>query len=192
MALVGALLAAGVGFVAFRSVKSNRVPEAAAPTPVRTSITDSPPVASIPPPSASVDIWALGEPEPSAEVSQAFTGYDTLPDGRKVPDLPADAPKRVSFGVIVVSYRGAESASENNRAKPEALTRAKQLAGEAAKDFDATVKEGDRGSTSDAGSIPRGIVEPTVEYILFTLKKGEVYGEPVDTPKGYWIVKRIQ
>jgi hypothetical protein len=188
MTLLGALLVLALGFAVWRTMKNDRVPEA---PPAHTSIT-APPVPSIPAPSASVDIWALGEPEPSAEVSQVFTGYDTLPDGRKVPDLPADAPKRVSFGVIVVAYRGAESASENSRTKPEALDRAKRLAQDAAKDFDASVKEGDRGSTTDAGSVPRGIVEPVVEYVLFTLKKGEVYGEPVDTPKGYWIVKRIQ
>jgi hypothetical protein len=37
----------------------------------------------------------------------------------------------------------------------------------------------------------RGILEPAVEYLLFTLPKGTVYAEPIDTPRGYWIVRRI-
>jgi hypothetical protein len=40
--------------------------------------------------------------------------------------------------------------------------------------------------------MPRGVLEPGVEYVLFTLKKGEVYGEPIDTPRGYWILRRSE
>jgi hypothetical protein len=34
------------------------------------------------------------------------------------------------------------------------------------------------------------VLEPVVEYLLFTLPKGEVYPEPIDTPRGYWIIRR--
>jgi hypothetical protein len=36
-----------------------------------------------------------------------------------------------------------------------------------------------------------GILEPAPEYVLFTLGVGAV-GGPVDTPRGYWIVKRLE
>ena len=38
--------------------------------------------------------------------------------------------------------------------------------------------------------VPRGVIEPPVEYVLFSLEKGKVHPEPVDTPKGYWVVRR--
>jgi hypothetical protein len=34
------------------------------------------------------------------------------------------------------------------------------------------------------------VLEPEVEWSLFTLAPGEV-GEPVDTPRGYWIPRRL-
>jgi hypothetical protein len=52
------------------------------------------------------------------------------------------------------------------------------------------VTRGDRGSTANAGRIPRGVLEPAPEYVLFTLPKGEVSPTPVDTPRGYWVVRR--
>jgi PPIC-type PPIASE domain len=112
------------------------------------------------------------------------------PDGLPVPELPKDAPNSVSFGVIVLSYRGAEGAPSDARPKEAALAKAKELLPEASRDFDEAVKKGDHGSMADAGSIPRGVLEPTLEYALFTLKKGEVYGEPLDSPRGYWLVRR--
>ena len=36
----------------------------------------------------------------------------------------------------------------------------------------------------------RGFLEPAIEYVLFSLAEGTVYPEPLDTPKGYWVVKR--
>jgi hypothetical protein len=36
----------------------------------------------------------------------------------------------------------------------------------------------------------RGILEPFLEYSLFTLDKEQIYPEPLDTPRGFWIVKR--
>lgn len=113
-----------------------------------------------------------------------------LPDGRPVPELPSDAPKSASFGVIVLSYRGAEGAPGDARSKEAARGMAKELLPEALRNFDEAVKKGDHGSMVDAGSIPRGVLEPALEYALFTLKKGEVYGEPLDAPRGYWIIRR--
>jgi parvulin-like peptidyl-prolyl isomerase len=113
-----------------------------------------------------------------------------LPDGRQIPPLPADAPKAVHFGVVLVTYRGAEGSPSDARTKEAALAKAKELLPDAHRDFGEAVKKGDRGSTAQAGSMPRGVLEPGIEYVLFTLKKGEVYGEPIDTPRGYWILRR--
>ena len=74
--------------------------------------------------------------------------------------------------------------------------RARELALEALaiakSDFSKAVEKGDPGSTANAGFVPRGVLEPSVEYALFTLEKGTVHAEPIETPRGFWIVRRIQ
>ncbi|WP_169796508.1 peptidylprolyl isomerase [Chondromyces crocatus] len=113
-----------------------------------------------------------------------------LLSGETAPALPSDAPKRVRFGVILVQYRGAQGALPTTRSREAALELARTLAAEAKQDFKATVAKGDKGSTEDLGLMPRGILEPAPEYELFSLPKGGVSG-PVDTPRGYWIIRRI-
>jgi hypothetical protein len=116
--------------------------------------------------------------------------YDTLPDGGPVPALPAAAPSSVSFGVILFSYKGAQFAGPDAPDRARALERAKAALPEARKAFAEAVKKGDPGSVAEAGQIPRGILEPALEYMLFTLAEGTVYDEPIDTPRGYWILRR--
>lgn len=101
-----------------------------------------------------------------------------------------DAPKFVRFGVVLVQYAGAQGASRGARSRGEADQLAGQLAAMAKEDFAAAVKKGDPGSVDDAGRMFRGILEPKAELALFSLGKGEV-SAPVDTPRGLWIVKRI-
>jgi len=150
----------------------------------------------------SVQVAAPPSAAPSASASAASavtedddtestTGWDTLPDGRHVPELPASAPNTLSFGVVLFTYAGAQAAPDSARTKEAAKQRAQSAIEEAKRDFKAAVAKGDRGSTADAGRIPRGVLEPAVEYVLFTLEKGAVYSEPVDTPRGYWVVRRI-
>jgi hypothetical protein len=127
----------------------------------------------------------------SAETRAEAGDFATQPDGAPVPELPSDAPKSVGFGVILFSYRGAQLASKDAPPKAEALGRATALLEEAKRDFEEAVKRGDPGSTANAGQMPRGILEPSVEYSLFTLAKGAVHGVPIDTPRGYWLVRRI-
>jgi parvulin-like peptidyl-prolyl isomerase len=62
---------------------------------------------------------------------------------------------------------------------------------DAKSDFSAAVAKGDRGSSANVGRIPRGMLEPAAEYVLFSLSKGDVAAAPVDTPRGYWVVRRI-
>jgi parvulin-like peptidyl-prolyl isomerase len=92
--------------------------------------------------------------------------------------------------VIQLAYRGAERAPQDAPSREVALENAKALIPAAQKDFDAAVKRGDGASAKDLGRIPRGVLEPEVEYEVFTLQPGEVTSEPLDTPRGYWIVRR--
>ncbi len=114
-----------------------------------------------------------------------------MADGTAVPDLPAKAPKQVRFGVILVSYAGAQGASPTARAKAAASDLAVKLASDARTDFKGTVAKGDPGSSEDVGRVPRGVLELAPEYALFTLPVNGV-SEPIDTPKGFWIVKRTE
>jgi hypothetical protein len=115
-------------------------------------------------------------------------------DGTPVPQLPASAPREVRFGVVLVSYAGAQpsvtGARPSSRSRGDAKALATKLVATAQQDFHAAVQQGDAGSSDDLGRVKLGILEPAPEYVLFTLAAGGVAG-PVDTPRGYWIVKRL-
>ena len=134
------------------------------------------------------DAGASGEPEPGGPVD---AGGTLLLTGEAPPPLAGEAPKSVIFGVVLVQYKGAQGAPPNARPREEALTLAKTLAEEAKTDFKAAVAKGDKGSMENAGRLPRGILEPAPEYVLFSLAKGAV-SEVVDTPRGYWILQRVE
>ena len=112
-------------------------------------------------------------------------------DGTPVPPLPEKTPKIVRFGVVLVQYQGAQGAAANARPKDAARELALRLAIDAKTDFHGAVQRGDSGSSADLGRIPRGVLEPAPEYVLFTLAPGSV-SDPIETPRGYWIVKRIE
>jgi hypothetical protein len=138
---------------------------------------------------------AVGESDAGAESDAGsavpFTeGFETFPDGGKVPELPSSAPAQVSFGVVQFAYQGAQFAAADARTKEQARQKAEATLELAKHDFAAAVSKGDRGSTSDAGRIPRGVLEPPIEYVLFMLDKGTVSATIVDTPRGYWILRR--
>ncbi len=166
-AVLGVLLAAGVFL--FARGRTDKIPEHPA------AVTSAP---------------AAPRTTPEPSVEPAAPTVPASSSGAAVPELPKDAPQTVSFGVVVIAFRGAEDAPPNARDKASALALAKELVPVAEKDFDEAVKRGDRGSMADAGSIPRGVLEPPLEYALFTLKKGQVYGGPLESPRGYWIVRR--
>jgi hypothetical protein len=144
---------------------------------------------------------AAGAGDPLAEALAAppappQEGYDRLPDGSPVPELPPSAPQTVRFGVVLFEYEGAQPApgqgATRSRSKAAARSLAQEVIGLAKTDFAQAVEKGDRGSTANAGAIPRGVLEPNLEYLLFTLEKGGVYPEPIETPRGFWILRRIQ
>lgn len=182
-AALGLLLAGGIAFV----VAGSRTETRAAPT------------AALPTEGAAPEVLEKDNTrpkEPAAVSSDAggprevSSSFDTLPSGAPVPKLPDSAPKEVSFGVALFQYAGAQAAPPGARNRQEALALARETVPLAQRDFAEAVKQGDRGSTEDAGKIPRGILEPGPEYQLFTLAAGEVCPEPVDTPRGYWVVRR--
>jgi hypothetical protein len=117
-------------------------------------------------------------------------GFETFPDGGRVPELPNSAPQQVSFGVVQFAYQGSQFAGSESRSKDQARQKAEEALELAKHDFSAAVSKGDRGSTTDAGRIPRGVLEPPIEYVLFMLDKRTVSPTVIDTPRGFWIVRR--
>jgi len=105
--------------------------------------------------------------------------------------MPSSAPRTVKLGVVLVQFVGAEGASSSARAKPDALKHALELAERAHTDWKAAVKAGDPGSSDDIGRIPRGVLEHSTEVAVFSLGAGDV-SEPLETPRGYWVVKRLE
>ncbi|WP_433933356.1 peptidyl-prolyl cis-trans isomerase [Sorangium cellulosum] len=140
---------------------------------------------------AGADAGVEGAPASGPEQAARSDAGITLLSGEAPPGLPTEAPKKVRFGVVLVQYRGAQGAAPNARSKDAALALARELAEVAKTDFKAAVDKGDKGSTDDLGFIPRGVLEPAPEYELFSLPKGGVSG-PVDTPRGFWITRRIE
>jgi hypothetical protein len=124
---------------------------------------------------------------PSVAISESPSAPATV-----VPtSIPPDAPSRVRFGVVLIQYRGAEGVRDPRaRSKEEAQRLAEKLYRVARSDFGRAVERGDPGSIPDAGVMYLGILEPTPEAVLFGLPPGGV-GGPVDTPRGYWVVKRL-
>jgi hypothetical protein len=116
-------------------------------------------------------------------------------DGTSVPPLPPGGPREVRFGVILVSYTGAQPSAGGtkpaSRSRADAKALAAKLRATAEQDFHAAVQQGDAGSADDLGRVKLGVLEPAPEYVLFTLGVDAVAG-PVDTPRGYWIVKRLE
>lgn len=162
---------------------------------VEASIASASASASAPPPSASIENPVRTDPvEPmDAGVDSAnSSAFRVLADGGPVPALPDDAPKRVQLGVVLFQYSGAQGAPSNSRTKDAARSKALDTIELAKKDFDEAVKLGDPGSLSNAGDLPRNVLEPVIEYTVFRLEPGEVHPEPLDTPRGYWIVRRLK
>lgn len=140
---------------------------------------------------ASADAGAIAIAEHEADASTTLIGElsTTSVDGGPSA-LPAGAPKQVKIGVVLVQWRGAEGALTSTRSKADALARAQQIATDAKGDFRRAVTQGDPGSSEDIGRIPRGVLDPRTEAAVFGLGQKEI-SDVLETPRGYWIVKRI-
>src|SRR5262249_14376940 len=104
--------------------------------------------------------------------------------------LPAGAPRQIHLGVVLVTYQGAQGAPATARSKKDAREIVERLAADAGSDFHGAVQRGDNGSTDDVGRIPRGVLEPATEFAVFSLAPGAV-SDVLDTPRGFWIARRI-
>ena len=94
--------------------------------------------------------------------------------GPPVPALPLSVPRQVRFGVVLVSYAGAQPSAAGGsrpptRSKADAQALAEKLLLTAQQDFHAAVQQGDGGSSDDIGHVKLGVLEPAPEYVLFTL-----------------------
>jgi hypothetical protein len=143
----------------------------------------------------------------AAPASSAAASASAAPAHEPVLDLDASVPqapsltldfalgdasaRSVKVGIVLVQFAGAQGAAPNARPKTAALDLAKKLSEEAKTDFHQAVTHGDSGSADDIGRIGRGILEPAVESLVFTMAAGQT-SEPVETPRGYWVVKRLE
>lgn len=139
------------------------------------------------------------DPETSAATAPSLTAqpgaagkFMTMADGSAVPALPASAPNKMKVGIALFRYKGAEAPPASERSRSEALSLAKRATEVAREDFEKAVKMADPGSDANLGWMSRGVLEPTVEYAVFSLEKGQVGAEPIDTPRGFWVVKRLR
>jgi hypothetical protein len=152
-------------------------------------VADAAPIASAVPEAA-----APPAASPEAFVSDLAFGARRMDPYAGVPPLPLNSPRQVRFGVVLVSYAGAQPSAAGGRpaarSKADAKALADKLRATADADFHAAVQQGDSGSADDVGRVQQGILEPPLEYQLFTLPTGQI-GGPMDTPRGYWIVRRI-
>jgi len=185
---VGLLFVAAVGAVAVYGLRPKRAPELA-PSP-KASASARSAASALPSGSAAAEAGSADATVGAAREGVVTEGFETFPDGGKVPELPASAPARVGFGAVIFTYQGSQGARGDARAKDDARKRAAETIELAQKDFTAAVAKGDHGSTTDAGRVPRGVLEPPIEYYLFSLEKGKVHPEPIDTPRGYWVLRR--
>jgi hypothetical protein len=180
--VLGAAAVALAVLLAYRSAPQKAESDAGTDAGATATASSSAPDASeLALPSISLDASLLG----SSDLSM----NDDRPDG--APRLPDKAPRAVRFGVVLVTFQGAQGASSLARSKADALSLATKLAEDARKDFHGAVQRGDSGSMDDAGRMPRGALEPATEYALFTLPVGGV-SDPIETPRGYWVVKRLE
>jgi hypothetical protein len=183
---VGLLFVAAIAAVAVLALRPKRVPEhvpAPKPSVTARASASAAPSGSALAPSPDLDAGVPRE-------GMVTEGFETFPDGGKVPELPASAPAKIGFGAVIFAYQGAQGAPRDARSKEEARKKAAETIELAQKDFAAAVAKGDHGSTTDAGRLPRGVIEPPIEYYLFSLEKGKVHPEPIDTPRGFWVVRR--
>jgi hypothetical protein len=191
--------AAAVALAAWVVVKNFQPPKAIGhdPEPHAAPVVDAGPA-----PAASVDGGPATDDGGLLLLSDLLVGErnatgagSRMPDGGPVPPLPMNAPRQVRFGVVLVSFSGAQPSAltgrSATRSKQEAKTLADKLADTARQDFHAAVQQGDAGSSDDIGRVKLGILEPAPEYLLFTLPLDAV-GGPVETPRGYWVVKRLE
>lgn len=177
--LVG-LAAIGVaGYLTFASLEQSpiaREPDAGAPAVVSAAPTSNGPTIAIDAGTGAIDL----------DAGLALPVFDL--DAALLPST--SGPRSVKMGVVLVQFAGAEGAPANARPKGQAKELADKLHNMAEADFHGAVSQGDSGSADDIGRIPRGVLDPPVENAVFSLHANDV-SQVIETPKGFWIVKRL-
>jgi hypothetical protein len=157
---------------------------------------------------AAMDAAADGSKDANDGVINTLTAGGTLDDAGSAPlllsdqrpDLPSDsgagalgdkAPRQVRWGVVLVQFAGCQGAPASARSRKDAQDLVDRLQLEAKKEFHEAVRHGDSGSADDAGRMPRGVLEPAVEYALFSLPVGGV-SDVVETPRGFYVMRRSE
>ncbi|MFO0552917.1 MAG: hypothetical protein U0271_31305 [Polyangiaceae bacterium] len=183
--------ASGVTALSASADASSAAPATPAPTPIIALSAEPPPAPTpilTPPAPPDLNAGSLGKIDPGENENEQAGA--TLPDGTPVPALAATAPKQVSFGVVLVQYAGAQGATRGARSRDDALKLASEITTAARENFAQAAIRGDV-YIENAGSIQRDVLERLPEYVLFSLAVGDV-SEPVDSPKGFYIFKRLQ
>ena len=184
--ILGAAVVVLVGWLTMEQMSRTHVH--AEPLDAGSDATANPPTTAASNADAAATETASAVVETSTDAGFSLTGITNLLDAGS---MPTGAPRSVRLGVVLVQFAGAEGASSSARAKPDALKHAVELAEQARTDWKAAVKAGDTGSSEDIGRIPRGVLDPHTEVVVFSLDKDAI-SEPLETPKGYWIVRRVE
>jgi hypothetical protein len=181
--------------VVVRTMSDRSLPPKVASTEVRDAGTAPVDAAKAPEPTATTNKDAaaldLALLDPGADSPPTGLLQGRFPDGRPVPPLPDNAPRHVKLGIVLMGFAGAQGFPPTARPKKEAAELAAKLAGDAKTDFHGAVVRGDSGSSDDIGRLPRGVLEPYLEYTVFTLPVGGV-SDAIETPRGFWIARRSE
>ena len=122
----------------------------------------------------------------------------TMLDGTPVPPLPLTRPRQVRFGVVLVSYAGAQPSAAGGSRPADALARPTRCA------LAAEAPARPRSRTSTPRCSRATAARPTTWVASSWASSSRrpstcssrwastAVGGPVDTPRGYWIVKRLE
>ncbi len=127
------------------------------------------------------------------------TGDQRNPQGRRTPRRPRKLGPEMAGSHILLAYKGARRARPDvTRTKAEALALAKKLTAELKKDpkkFAELAKKYSNGPTGKRGgflgSWRQGRMVPAFDKAIAALKIGEISAEPVETPFGFHVMKRM-
>lgn len=183
-----AVVVLGVLGLAYRDGKQQKAEDRKVSEPAFSVTQGSPEDVEAEPPGEPPLPAETGLPEPSA----SSTLFHMMPDGSPVPALSPSTPERIKLGIAIFRYKGTQGSSDSTRSRDAALALAQEAVKTGQEDFANAVKKGDRGSSDNIGWIDQRILERAVEYAVFSLEKGEISSEPIDTPRGFWVAKRLR
>ncbi len=121
------------------------------------------------------------------------------PRNKRPPKPPRKMGPEMAGSHILIAYKGARRAKpEVTRTKAEALAFAKKLTAQikkAPKTFEALAKKHSNGPTGVRGgflgSWRQGRMVPAFDKAIAAMKIGDISAEPVETPFGYHVMKRM-